>query len=366
LRTLLDELLDITLEVDMLNEIKDIHDELYMISRVLDQQNRVINKMSSFLQDRAPPDSDDDFDISPQMLHRWEKIIASIDQRQIKLADMDSNAHRTFKNINNLFDMKQRQANVLEAHYSRRVSQDSGRQATTVMIFTVVTIIFLPLSFMSSFFTLPIAEFPRDRENQNSVAMPLHYAAGRIFGIGFGIAIFIVVIGFGFNEVNARWAKAKPVIAMPNTEKMASSIKTAASQISGANSVPSFTTGISNLSLLRRRETPLRSPDGGRFLFQKKRVQYATARGDAISSFTYESIIRPEKDDKEELSTPTSARSWWSFPLRSSPLLGSAGAVSTLERGSGARRHAGSWGITQSSGWTLFKRKGNDGRVSTV
>jgi hypothetical protein len=352
----------------MLNEIKDIHDELYMISRVLDQQNRVLTSMSSSLEARLPPDYEVGYDSFRLMLHRWEKILNSIDQRQGKLSDMDSNAHRTFKNINNLFDMKQRQANVLEAHYSRKVSQDSGRQATTVMIFTVVTIIFLPLSFMSSFFTLPIAEFPRDRANQNSVAMPLNYAAGRIFGMGFGIALFIIVIGFGFNELNARWARAKPVIHAPNADKIASSIKTAASQITSASGTPSLATGLSHLSGLRRRETPLRSPDGGKWAFQRKRVQYATARGDAISSFTYESIIAPEKvkEDEEETGTPTSMRSWFSFPRRSTPVLGNATAISSIERSGGARRHAGSWGIAQGSGWASRFRRANDGRVSTV
>lgn len=95
------------------------------------------------------------------------------------------------------------------------------------MIFTVVTIVFLPLSFMSSFYALSVDEFPRDPSNQNQLYMPLSYVTSRVLGIGFGIAILIVALGFiinysitGFPTV--RWLPSRN---RPNSLKGGSSKK---------------------------------------------------------------------------------------------------------------------------------------------
>lgn len=55
--------------------------------------------------------------------------------------------------LEDLLDLKQKQANVSEA----RIARVSGN---TITVFTIVTIIFLPASFMAAFFALPIAEYP--------------------------------------------------------------------------------------------------------------------------------------------------------------------------------------------------------------
>ena len=48
--------------------------------------------------------------------------------------------------------MKQKQANVVEAHLTREQTEVAADQSRSVMIFTIFTIIFLPLSFFASVF----------------------------------------------------------------------------------------------------------------------------------------------------------------------------------------------------------------------
>ena len=43
--------------------------------------------------------------------------------------------------------MKQKQANIVEAHLAREQTEVAADQSRSVMIFTIFTIIFLPLSF---------------------------------------------------------------------------------------------------------------------------------------------------------------------------------------------------------------------------
>ncbi|OTA69605.1 hypothetical protein K449DRAFT_429068 [Hypoxylon sp. EC38] len=76
--------------------------------------------------------------------------------------------------IINLMDLKQKQANLWEARSSREGAEQTARQGQTLMMFTVVTIIFLPLSFTAAFFAISVDQFPRDRESDD-VKWPLQY-----------------------------------------------------------------------------------------------------------------------------------------------------------------------------------------------
>ncbi|KAI1776263.1 hypothetical protein F4818DRAFT_440629 [Hypoxylon cercidicola] len=72
------------------------------------------------------------------------------------------------------------QLNLYEAEESRRQSQ-------TLMVFTIVTVIFLPLSFLSSFFALNVTTFPHSGDN-------LSYELGWILGVILGTTVLFLLM----------------------------------------------------------------------------------------------------------------------------------------------------------------------------
>jgi CorA-like Mg2+ transporter protein len=351
LRRLLDELLDITDEVKMLNEIKDVHDELEMILGVFDAQLEVLSQMNSLLTYRKRP-------LAPHILKNWSKIMDRIEQRREKVQAMDANAHRTYKSINNLFDMKQRQANVLEAHYSRKVAQDSGRQATTIMVFTTVSVIFLPLSFMSSFYALSIREFPRDPKNQNQVFMPLSYVAFRVFGIGFAIAAVLVMLAFGINGIISRY----PALFSPTAQGQAGS-----SRASGRSS------SISSLNArYAARSTPMAAATNN-VVVERKRVEAQRVDGSSIFSFDSYSPSPGKKESISSKSVALASRFWIRSSTAAMDLDGVDGAGGEdgveYEEREKEKGYVRSWDVTANE---RLKRKrwlwrgGREGRVFTA
>ncbi|OQE43597.1 hypothetical protein PENCOP_c003G00514 [Penicillium coprophilum] len=105
--------------------------------------------------------------------------------------------------IKSLLDLKQREATIIEARTTRQ-------QSDSVMVFTVVTIIFvgvslrtfaclatdqrqnrLPASFLASFFALNIKEFPHEGE---TVAYKSSWVIPIIFGVA--VAFFLAAVPF--------------------------------------------------------------------------------------------------------------------------------------------------------------------------
>ena len=67
------------------------------------------------------------------------------------------------------------------------------------MVFTIVTVIFLPMSFMAAFFAINIVEFPHDPVNGGN-GLHLNYVAKYLFGIGFSISIPLIIIAFVMSD----------------------------------------------------------------------------------------------------------------------------------------------------------------------
>ncbi|KAL4747568.1 hypothetical protein BDW72DRAFT_11683 [Aspergillus terricola var. indicus] len=62
-----------------------------------------------------------------------------------------------------------------------------------MLYWTTITIIFLPMSFLSSFFTIDISEFPKD--NSGETAWPLRRVSRYLFGLSFALIIPLLIIG---------------------------------------------------------------------------------------------------------------------------------------------------------------------------
>ncbi|KAL5394219.1 hypothetical protein PMIN06_009108 [Paraphaeosphaeria minitans] len=192
-----DELLDIGAETDLLTEIKDIRDEIAMITKVLEDQRTVLEAMEPCL-----------LEIQQTQHHRRQHDVKRRFREQSSLLKnhvsdlerMDKQASRIYGSITDLLDLKQKHANALEARFARDQAAGTARQSQTIMVFTIVTIIFLPLSFIAALFAINVREFPH-LPGGDQPSLPLAYVAKFMFGLGFALSIPMVCIALGLDAI---------------------------------------------------------------------------------------------------------------------------------------------------------------------
>ena len=200
---LLDQLLDIRPQTELLKEVKDIEDEIKIILHVLAEQQRVLQMdhiASFFGQQETPPDCEDTGQLCMEPLKIIKRAIGDFER-------LDKQIKEVYSGLTHLMDLQQKQASVWEARSTREGARATSKQGSVMVIFTMVTIIFLPLSFMASFFALDIAEFPADNAGQTN--WPLHRVCALLFGISFAVIIPFITLAFVSEWVHGRflWLK---------------------------------------------------------------------------------------------------------------------------------------------------------------
>jgi Mg2+ and Co2+ transporter CorA len=229
-RKRLDKLFDIHNEVKLLDETKDIRDELRMILRVVNDQALVMTDMASVLKPVdgqadmvSPPASPQKGQLDQSSLHmvtqtvtegaaegpiRSETISIAYKNRHpiidANIRDFDrmlAHANASYEALNHLLDLKQKHANATEARFTRKGAEETARQGNTIMFFTIVTIIFGSSSFVTAFFALNITAFPKDANHATS--WHLGEITGIVAGISIGLAIPFIVIAFNINRLLA-------------------------------------------------------------------------------------------------------------------------------------------------------------------
>lgn len=96
-----------------------------------------------------------------------------------------------------LLDLKQKHANAFEARFARDQAQLTAKQGQTILVFTIVTIIFLPMSFIAAFFAIPFAEFSAT----GAPALHLAFVAKYMFPIGFAVSVPLVAVALAVDDV---------------------------------------------------------------------------------------------------------------------------------------------------------------------
>ncbi|OCK85471.1 ankyrin repeat protein [Lepidopterella palustris CBS 459.81] len=200
-----DRLLDIGAETDLLAETKDIRDELNMIAKVLEDQRQVLPDLEVAICDIYREENRSQQEIKK----RFRDQLKMIEMHTKDIERMDKQAERIYNSITDLLDLKQKHANAFEARFARDQAAGTARQSQTIMVFTIVTIVFLPLSFIAAFFAINVAEFPHSDGQQS---LPLSYVAKYMFGIGFAVSLPMIFIALSlddisdfFREMKRRW-----------------------------------------------------------------------------------------------------------------------------------------------------------------
>ena len=205
-----DHLLDIGNETHLLTETKDIRDEIGMIVKVLNDQVKVLGELQVNMCEIYYGEHRGQEEIK----RRVGEQIRTVEVALNDLKRMDRQALRIYESMTHLLDLKQKHANAFEARFARDQAAGTARQSQTIMVFTIVTIVFLPLSFIASFFTINIQGFPRD--SNDNINLPMGYISRYVFGIGFAISIPLIAIVLSLQEIGDAWRASRGFLARSN------------------------------------------------------------------------------------------------------------------------------------------------------
>ncbi|TPX10123.1 uncharacterized protein E0L32_001320 [Thyridium curvatum] len=202
----LDALLDIGIETALLAEIKDIRDELNIIAVILDSQSSILHEFEGQVVEELRTEGGgggggggggtrrvvDAVAAEIRKRSREQKRLLEVHRKDVER--MDRQAESIYMSLTHLLDLKQKHSNALEARFARDQAEIAARQGQTIMVFTIVTIVFLPMSFIAAFFAINFREWDDGR-------LTLAYVSKYMFGIGLGISIPLVAMAFTVNDI---------------------------------------------------------------------------------------------------------------------------------------------------------------------
>uniref|UniRef100_A0ABR1SRN4 Ankyrin repeat protein n=1 Tax=Apiospora rasikravindrae TaxID=990691 RepID=A0ABR1SRN4_9PEZI len=87
------------------------------------------------------------------------ELLGKVSSRIEELEELRRSAQSTSDSIKDLLALKQQQASVVQAWQATQQTEETVAQGRSIMMFTVVTIVFAPLSFMTSVFGMNAFEF---------------------------------------------------------------------------------------------------------------------------------------------------------------------------------------------------------------
>ncbi|KAI1323611.1 hypothetical protein F5Y16DRAFT_383366 [Xylariaceae sp. FL0255] len=193
-----DALLDIGDETSLLAEIKDIRDELNIIMAIIEAQVQTVNHFEGLVTEELRGEGTKratDTMVS-EIRRRAGEQKRNLEARQKDIGRMDSQALSLYHSLTDLLDLKQKHSNALEARFAGDQAVIAAKQGQTIMVFTIVTIIFLPLSFIAAFFAINLQEW------QQTTPLTIPYVSKYMFGIGLGISIPLVALAFTVDDIS--------------------------------------------------------------------------------------------------------------------------------------------------------------------
>ncbi|KAH0429703.1 ankyrin repeat protein [Colletotrichum camelliae] len=132
-------------------------------------------------------------------------LISDVGDRIAELEELRKSAESTAQKIKDLLDFKQQQASIFQAWQSVKQADASVQQGRSTMIFTIVTIIFLPLSFMSSVFGM-------NNSTIGSDLMTFSDQANLMFPISAAVIIVSVVFAFWTFPLTGLWSACEMLV----------------------------------------------------------------------------------------------------------------------------------------------------------
>jgi hypothetical protein len=155
-----------TKELEFIHQIWDVHCELDMIQSVLNQQKDVMDK---FLADtKAMRDAADDAAEHPWDKMAWKEAVQArqtLDHYTDRISKIHKDADRAEKAIDSFLNLQRTYANIED-------TQNNMLVGLAALAFAIVTVIFTPLSFMTSLFALPVREILQHQKIIETYSIP--------------------------------------------------------------------------------------------------------------------------------------------------------------------------------------------------
>lgn len=173
-------------DLDALLELRDIEDELNTIDKLFKEQSRSVSDMMNQYQDLSRHKGK-----GVHGLQLLSEASHSLQEYRDQINGMLKSAQTAQGAFKELLDMKQKQANIVEAHLAREQTEVAANQSRSVMIFTIFTIIFLPLSFFASIFGINAREWSGVSTNWSLHSIFLYMGS-----ISVGVIIIALLVAF--------------------------------------------------------------------------------------------------------------------------------------------------------------------------
>lgn len=190
-----DALLNIDEETNRLAEIKDIRDELNIIAVIIDSQMLILEEFENHITDELRAEgsrkSTDAIVAEIRKRSREHRRLLQVHRKDIER--MDHQAGTIYMSLTHLLDLKQKHINALEARFARDQAVIAAKQGQTIMVFTIVTIIFLPMSFIAAFFAINFEDW--------NGRLTMGYVSKYMFGIGLAISFVFVAMAFTVTDI---------------------------------------------------------------------------------------------------------------------------------------------------------------------
>jgi Mg2+ and Co2+ transporter CorA len=210
-----EHLLNIRDETLLLLEVKDIRDELGILSQVMDDQSSVLSAMHKTFKPVLANASTAD---QQRVLSSGDDNLLTLQQQKAEIDSMISQVEAIYMSIVNSLEHKQQHASAIqaryaaiEARYTSELAKSTAEQAAStakagriLMIFTIVTVIFLPLSFLAAFFAINLDELPHNDQSEQQLS--LSFAMKYVVGVGLGTAFAFVFVAWYWHGF-IRWVR---------------------------------------------------------------------------------------------------------------------------------------------------------------
>ena len=166
-------------------ELKDIEHELRILTKLFREQDQCLYRMEGIYHEL------NDFQKGIVGTSLLQQTVQRLSDYQARVSYMARTAAKARLSLEELIRMRQQQVNITEAILARQEARYTAEQSRAILVFTVFTIVFLPLSFFATVFGMNAREWSGDATNPS-----LHSILTFMLVISFVVTILALSLAF--------------------------------------------------------------------------------------------------------------------------------------------------------------------------